>query len=56
MPLQVRAKVHDHRVVAEVGQLGGDWAQVEGDAPTHWMPLPAAPSLSSGAGRSEERG
>jgi hypothetical protein len=20
------------------------WAQVEGDAPTHWMPLPAPPA------------
>lgn len=29
------------------------WAQIEGDAPTHWMFLPAAPSLSSSAGGGE---
>ena len=29
------------------------WAQVEGDAPTHWMFLPAAPSLSTSAGGGE---
>jgi len=24
------------------------WAQVEGDEPTHWMPLPELPSLNPG--------
>lgn len=39
--------VQEHKWYYSGTNERSQWAQIEGDAPTHWMPMPALPALDS---------